>query len=83
VAKPAPADSRHAVAVVRVEVRDRTSGELLIELIEVGRERDRFLGRVTGTADACRVLGAWLRDLSAMADRDVNARPEDDGVTGQ
>jgi len=61
---PVPADGRHSVAVVRVEVRDGTSGELLIELIEVGREHDRPLGRATNTADACRVLEAWLRDLS-------------------
>jgi hypothetical protein len=52
------------VAVVRVEVRDGTSGELLIELIEVGREHDRLLGRATNTADACLVLEAWLQDIS-------------------
>ena len=68
---------------MRVEVRDGTSGELLIELIEVGREHDRLLGRATNTAHACRVLEAWLRDLSAGADRDAPAQPEDDGVTGQ
>ena len=45
--RPRPADGRHAVAVVRVEVRDGTPGDLLIELIEVGRERDRLLGRAT------------------------------------
>jgi hypothetical protein len=71
------------VAVVRVEVRDGTSGELLIELIEVGRERDRRLGRAANMADACRVLEAWLRDLSAGADREALAQPEDNGVTGQ
>ena len=70
------------MAVVRVEVRDRASGELLIELIEVGREQDRLLGRVTGTTDACRVLETWLRDLVARADRAAIARPEDGGVTG-
>ena len=69
------------MAVVRVEVRDRTSGELLIELIEVGREHDRSLGRVTGISDACRVLEAWMRDLVAMAGREAIARPEDDEVT--
>jgi hypothetical protein len=61
---PGPDDERHAVAVVRVEVRDATSGELLIELIEVGREHDRLLGRATNTADACLVLEAWLQDIS-------------------
>jgi hypothetical protein len=71
------------VAVVRVEVRDGTSGELLIELIEVGRDCDRLLGRAANTADACRVLEAWLRNLSAGADREVLPQPEDDGVTGQ
>jgi hypothetical protein len=40
------------------------SGELLIELIEVGREGDQLLGRATNTADACRVLETWLRTLS-------------------
>lgn len=60
----APDGGRHAVAVVRAEIRDGTSGELLIELIEVGREQDRLLGRATNAADACRVLEAWLRDLS-------------------
>jgi hypothetical protein len=65
---PVPDYGRHAVAVVRVEVRDGTSGQLMIELIEVGRERDRLLGRATNTADACRVLEAWLQDLSAEAD---------------
>lgn len=80
---PGPNDGRHAVAVVRVEVRDGIPGELLIEVIEVGRERDRLLGRATNTADACRVLEAWLRDLSTGADREANERPEDDGVTGQ
>jgi len=62
---PMPGGGRHAVAVVRVEVRDEISGELLIELIEVGREHDRLLGRATNTADACLVLEAWLRGLSA------------------
>jgi len=72
------------VAVVRVEVRDGTPGELLIELIEVGRERDRLLGRATSTADACRVLEAWLRDLAGgMPDREAVAQPEDGGVTEQ
>jgi hypothetical protein len=71
------------VAVVRVEVRDGTSGALLIELIEVGRERDRLLGRAATMADACRVLEAWLRDLSAGPDREALAQPEEDGVTGQ
>jgi hypothetical protein len=64
------------VAVVRVEVRDGTSGELLIELIEVGRERDRLLGRAATTADACRVLEAWLLDLSAGADREPLPQPK-------
>jgi hypothetical protein len=59
-----PGGGRHAVAVVRVEVRDEMSGELLIELIEVGREHDRLLGRAANTADACLVLEAWLRGLS-------------------
>ncbi|HEY7430146.1 MAG TPA: hypothetical protein VH641_05360 [Streptosporangiaceae bacterium] len=48
---------------MRVEVRDGTSGELLIELIEVGRDGDQLLGRATSAADACRVLEGWLQDL--------------------
>jgi len=35
--RPGPLTAGHAVAVVRVEVRDGIPGELLIELIEVGR----------------------------------------------
>jgi len=57
---------RHEVAVVRVEVCGSNADELLIELLEVGREHlsDRLLGRATNADDACRVLDAWLRDLS-------------------
>lgn len=62
---PASDDGRYAVAVVRVEVRGGTPRELLIELVEVGLERDRLLGRATKTADACRLLEAWLQDLSS------------------
>ena len=69
------------MAVVRVEVRDGIPRELLIELIEVSRERDRPLGRATNTADACRILEVWLRGLSTGADREAIAKPEDDGVT--
>jgi hypothetical protein len=55
-----PGGDRHAVAVVRVEVRNGTSDELLIELTEVGQERDRLLRRAARAADACPVLEAWL-----------------------
>jgi len=48
---------------VRVEVRDKSSGGLLIELIEVGQEHDRPLGRATTTSGACQVLEAWLQAL--------------------
>jgi hypothetical protein len=84
---PPTADDGHrlAVAVVRVEVRDGTPGGLLIELLEVGRERrrDRFLGRAANAADACRVLEAWLREVSARAGPEAPGHPEDDEVTGQ
>jgi hypothetical protein len=56
---------RHEVAVVRVEVRNADEAQLLIEVLEVGREptRDRLLGRTTNAADACRLLERWLDGL--------------------
>jgi hypothetical protein len=64
-----PETTRHAIAVVRVEVRDRPTGDLLIELLEVGREpeSDRLLGSTTGISDACRMLAAWLECLSGTS----------------
>jgi len=63
-------DIRHHVAVVRVEIRDASTSELLIKLLEVGRERgrDRLLGWATNAPDACRVLETWLHDLVNSAD---------------
>ena len=60
-----PTDTRHEVVVVRVEVRDNNDTTLLIELLEVGRERagDRLLGRTTSPATACQVLERWFVDL--------------------
>jgi hypothetical protein len=51
------------------EVRDPASGDLLIELLEVGRERgdDRLLGSATSATEACRVLEIWLRRLCGPA----------------
>jgi hypothetical protein len=62
-------DLRHQVAIVRVEIRDARTRGLLIELLEVGRERgrDRPLGWATNALDACRVLEDWLQDLVGAA----------------
>jgi hypothetical protein len=48
-----------------VEIRDADNAELLIELLEVGREPagDTLLGRATTAADACDMLGQWLATL--------------------
>jgi hypothetical protein len=58
--------ARQEVAVVRVELLDRAPGELLIVLLEIGRQsrHDRVLGRTTSVSGACRILEAWLRALS-------------------
>jgi hypothetical protein len=60
-----PTGTRHAVVVVRVEVRDNDDTTLLIDLLEVGREPagDRLLGRTTSPATACQVLERWFVDL--------------------
>jgi hypothetical protein len=64
---------RYKVAVVRVEVRDQTIRDLLIELVEVGRqpESDRLLGSTSSISEACRILAAWLGGLtqSTVGDR--------------
>jgi hypothetical protein len=53
------------VAVVRVEIRDVDNVELLIELLEVGREPggDTLIGRATNATAACDILGHWLAAL--------------------
>ena len=60
-----PTGVRHEVAVVRVEVRATGNTQLLIELLEVGREsgQDRLLGRATNAAEAGRLLEDWLITL--------------------
>lgn len=65
-----PSGSRHAVVVVRVEVRGNDDETLLIELLEVGREHagDRLLGRTINPATACQVLERWLVDLGRAPD---------------
>ena len=75
-------EERYQTAVVRVEVRDRSAGGLLIELLEVGRERreDRLLGWATNAAEACRVLEVWLRGLSQPGD---DAPPGDFESSGE
>jgi hypothetical protein len=52
--------------VVRVEVRDQMTRDVLIELLEVGRdpESDRLLGSTRSISEACRMLAAWLRGLT-------------------
>jgi hypothetical protein len=72
--------TRHAVVVIRVEVSDNHDKVLLIELLEVGRERagDRLLGRTTDPASACHVLERWFVDLGRAPS---HHRPGDDDVT--
>jgi hypothetical protein len=80
-----PAGARHDVAVVRVEVRDGDGTQLIIELLEVGRDRDadRLLGRATSVVDACRVLRDWLVGLRSDGADDRPGAATDDGVTPQ
>lgn len=60
---------RRSVAVIRVEVRDRSAGGLLIELLEVGCEHgaDRVFGRATDPVQAGGQLEQWLRVFVAGA----------------
>jgi hypothetical protein len=66
----------HEVAVVRVEVRGNDADQLLIELLEIGRERrhDRLLGRATNADDACRLLDVWLKELANAMGRSQGAQ---------
>jgi hypothetical protein len=62
---PTPTSSLHRVAVVRVEIREATSGDMVIRLLEVrrGRDEDALLGVVQNPDDACAVLLDWLAGL--------------------
>jgi hypothetical protein len=77
-----PETTRHKIAVVRVEVRDQPTRDLLIELLEVGREpqSDRLLGSTTGISDACRMLAVWLEGLSGTTSGDTG-RTDASGTT--
>ncbi|WP_194825051.1 hypothetical protein [Nocardia sp. XZ_19_231] len=63
-----PTDSRrHSVAVIRVEVRSRAADGLLIELLEVGRDKgsDRPLGSATSAAQLCTIVERWLAHIAS------------------
>jgi hypothetical protein len=66
-----PTSSLHRVAVVRVEIREATSEDMLIRLLEVRRKRgeDALLGVVQSPADACAILLDWLTGLSGSEGR--------------
>lgn len=74
-----PGEGHHQIAVVRVEVRDRAAGGLLIELLEVGSERhaDRVIARATDPAKAGSLLERWLRNL--LGPVDAPPIPDDQG----
>ena len=63
-----------------MEIRDVDNADLLIEMIEVGREPggDTVLGRATEVTDACDMLGHWLTTLfhqcAAKGDRREESR---------
>jgi hypothetical protein len=76
------AQRRHGVAVVRVEVRDGGEAELLIELLEVSRDReqDTLLGRTRTVTGACQILQDWLLAVCAAAPGDhTHGRNGNDG----
>jgi hypothetical protein len=77
-----PETTRHKIAVVRVEVRDGPTGDLLIELLEVGREpqSDRLLGSTTGISDACRMLTTWLEGLCGTSLGDTGRTDESETI---
>jgi hypothetical protein len=68
---------RDQVAVVRVEVRDAAAGSLIVDLLEVGRERgaDRRIGRAADPATAGQILCDWLIEVLARA-RDAGPTAE-------
>lgn len=59
-------NDRHRVAVIRVEVREPPERGLLIELLEVGRDRDAdlLLGSATSADQLCTILRGWLAHLT-------------------
>jgi hypothetical protein len=59
--------SRDEVAIVRVEIVDPAGDALLVDLLEVGRNRrsDRRIGRATDPSSAGRMLREWLVDVIA------------------
>lgn len=56
----------HRVAVIRVEVRGPPANGLLIELLEVARDKtaDRLLGSATSAAELCTIVQHWLAHLA-------------------
>jgi hypothetical protein len=64
--------SRHRVAVVRAELREASSGDMVIRLLEVrqGRHEDITLGVVHEPSEACAVLSRWLAGLRDEASDD-------------
>jgi hypothetical protein len=60
------------VAVVRVELRGPDPGELLVTVLEVGRNAsgDRVLGTASDPDAACELLHRWLSTLGgSVAER--------------
>lgn len=80
---------RDKVAIVRVEIREPSSESLIVDLLEVGRDRgaDRRIGRAADPDAAGHLLADWLRGLLSDArdgdrpDRSPRRRGGDDGVT--
>lgn len=56
---------RHRVAVIRVELREPPANGLLIEVLEVGRDRvtDRPLGSATSAPELCTIIEDWLSQI--------------------
>lgn len=75
--------ARHGVAVVRVEVPDSWSPEMIIEIVEVGPRpgTDRLLGRATTPDGVCLLLQQWLMALIAEPERDQGSPPSGSGAT--
>jgi hypothetical protein len=66
--------STHRTLIVRVEVRDASSRDAVIELLEVGRSdgSDESIGWTDDPDEAAAFLLSWLRDvLERASDADV------------
>lgn len=82
---PSPS-SPHRVAVVRVEVRDPATSDIVIDVLEVAPSEpaDRMLGRAYDARSAGQLLADWITDVLGRTRNELvtlERRPEN-GANG-